>query len=80
MFAWIATRTGVQLPSPPAFALMHEKRRLSRRSFSVGGLSRWNILLSCLKDYGLAGQPFFPHNVAVTRLHERLLLRLHTRE
>ena len=32
MFAWIATRTGVRFPSPPAFALRHEKRRLSRRS------------------------------------------------
>jgi putative endonuclease len=58
MFAWIATRTGVQLPSPPTFALRHEKRRLSRRSFSVGGLCI-AILSPCLKDSGLAGQPPF---------------------
>jgi putative endonuclease len=39
MFARMATRTGVQLPSPPAFALRHEKRRLSRRSETKADLS-----------------------------------------
>src|SRR6266478_9855959 len=39
MFAWIATRTGVQLPSPPIFACNEvESEGLSRRSSSESGL------------------------------------------
>src|SRR5262245_10822990 len=55
MFAPIAARTGVQLPSPPAFALRHEKRRLSRRSETKADLSLRHFPPR-LKDYGLAGQ------------------------
>ena len=55
MFARIATRTGVQLPSPPAFALRHEKRRLPRRSKTKTGVLVATV--SALEGYGLAGQP-----------------------
>jgi hypothetical protein len=59
--------------------LRHEKRRLSRRSFSVGGLI-FNTSL-CLKDDGLAGQP---SSIIISRTSggsdERFLLRLHTRQ
>jgi putative endonuclease len=41
MFASKATRTGVQLPSPPVYARSGSgERRLSRRNFSEGGPHR----------------------------------------
>ena len=61
MFARIATRTGVQLPSPPAFALRDEKRTLSRRSLSVGGL-RIVIFFSVPQRLRLGRPAFFAQN------------------
>ena len=42
MFARIATRTGVQLPSPPAFALRHETKSRQRADLvaSLGARSK----------------------------------------
>jgi hypothetical protein len=63
--------------TPLASSLRFEARkgRLSRRSFSVGGLSL--RLSPYLKDYGLAGQPFSLIMALVRRFDEPFLLRLH---
>jgi hypothetical protein len=63
MFAWIATRTGVQLPSPPAFAFGTQRKSEGCHAEAKRRRARFELQLGAPKDYGLAGQ-LLPDHVA----------------
>src|SRR5215472_13372822 len=56
MFAQIAARTGVQLPSPPAFALSKAQSK-DRHAVVKRRRAVLQHFLSARQGYGLAGQP-----------------------
>ncbi len=76
MSTWIAARTGVQLPSPPAFAFWSaaQKAKAATPEQGVGGLLL-KLPPHAPKDYGLAGQQmqrFFYVYVLVSEADETI--------